>query len=157
MIRVLFVCTGNICRSPAAHGVMERLVADRGLAESIAVDSAGTHSYHVGELPDSRMRAHARRRGYELTHRARKVTPDDLAEFDYVLAMDSEHYEILQRTGRSNGGRVAMFLSVLPDSGSEDVPDPYYGGADGFEEVMDLVEAACAAWLHHICEEHGLT
>jgi protein-tyrosine phosphatase len=152
MIKVLFVCTGNICRSPTAEGVFRALVAAEGLDGRIATDSAGTHSYHVGEAPDRRSAAAARSRGIELSDlRARKVRPSDFAEFDLVLAMDRGHAEILARQcPPEHAGRVRLFLDFAPQLGLKDVPDPYYGGADGFEQVLDMVEAASRGVLEHI-------
>lgn len=152
MIKVLFVCTGNICRSPTAEGVFRALVAAEGLAEHIHTDSAGTHGYHVGEAPDGRSAAAARRRGIELSDlRARKVRPADFSDFDLVLAMDRGHADILRRQCPPQWAeRVRLFLDFAPQLGIQDVPDPYYGGGDGFERVLDMTEAACAGLLEHI-------
>ncbi|MCR6631006.1 MAG: low molecular weight phosphotyrosine protein phosphatase [Magnetospirillum sp.] len=152
MIKVLFVCTGNICRSPTAEGVFRALVATEGLDGRIATDSAGTHGYHVGEPPDRRSAAAARKRGVELSDlRARKVRPGDFDEFDLVLAMDRGHADILRRQcppGRAD--RVRLFLDFAPELGAKDVPDPYYGDGDGFERVLDMVEAGARGLLAHI-------
>jgi protein-tyrosine phosphatase len=141
---VLFVCLGNICRSPTAHGVFTRQVEAAGLSGQVLIDSAGTGAWHVGEPPDSRATATAMLRGYDLTPlRARQVTPADFERFDYVLAMDRSnltHLEALQPPGY--GGHLGLFLEFHPGTSLTDVPDPYYGGEDGFEEVLDLVEAA---------------
>lgn len=152
MIKVLFVCTGNICRSPTAEGVFRALVAAEGLAGHIATDSAGTHSYHVGEPPDGRSTAAARARGIDLSDlRARKVRPGDYDEFDLVLAMDRGHADILRRQcPPQRAERVRLFLDFAPDLGIKDVPDPYYGGGDGFERVLDMVEAGARGVLEHI-------
>lgn len=149
---VLFVCTGNICRSPTAEGVFRALVASEGLADSIACDSAGTQAYHVGEPPDSRTTAAARRRGVRLeTQRARQVTPADFDAFDLVLAMDRGHYQTLRRLCPPNReDRLKLFLSFAPEAGTLDVPDPYYGGPQGFEHVLDLIEAGSRGVLAHI-------
>lgn len=153
-IRICFVCLGNICRSPTAHGVMERLVVQAGLAAAIAIDSAGTAAYHIGELPDERSRAAARRRGIELTHRARQFLPGDLDRFDLVIAMDRQNLRRLQQIA---GGRSAPELVLLrsfdPEAGhGAEVPDPWGGGEDGFEEVLDQCERACAGLLAHLRE-----
>lgn len=151
-VRVLFVCMGNICRSPTAEGVFKRFVADYGLSKQIESDSAGTHDYHIGEPPDSRSQAAAKRRGYDLSAlRARQVALDDFADFDYVLAMDEVNHAALRRLCPAQyRERVKLFLEFSPEAGRRDVPDPYYGGAQGFEEVLDLVELAAQGLLRHI-------
>jgi low molecular weight protein-tyrosine phosphatase len=150
MVGVLFVCLGNICRSQACEGVMRRLVAERGLDGEVAVDSAGTGDYHLGELADPRMRAAAAERGYELTHRARQVEPDDLDRFDLVLAMDRSNLRDLRRLAGDRTDHVRLLSDFLPHGSLADVPDPYYGGAQGFESVLDLVEEACPRVLDHL-------
>ncbi|MDX9859502.1 MAG: low molecular weight protein-tyrosine-phosphatase [Rhodospirillales bacterium] len=156
MVNVLFVCLGNICRSPAAEGVFRALVEREGLADRIACDSAGTGSWHVGKVPDARMRAAAKRRGYDLESlRGRQVTVGDFERFDYVLAMDGENLAnltVLCPPGRE--GRLGRLLDFAPGAGRRDVPDPYYGGADGFERVLDLVEAGAAGLLADIRARH---
>lgn len=148
-IRFLFVCTGNICRSPTAHAIFRKLVSDRKLAESIEFDSAGTHAYHEGEGADPRSAKHGKRRGYDFSfHRARKVCSSDFHEFDWILAMDRSHLEILQELSvPEQRAKIALFLSAVPGCGIDDMPDPYYGGDVGFETVLDLCEAGCKAWL----------
>ncbi|QIL83843.1 low molecular weight phosphotyrosine protein phosphatase [Diaphorobacter sp. HDW4A] len=143
------VCMGNICRSPTAHGVFERLVRDAKLANSIEVDSAGTHSYHVGEPPDKRSQAHAAKRGYDLSaQRARKLVARDFNEFDLVLVMDenNEHaaHSLCPPIQRHRLMRLTDFCTRFDD---QEVPDPYYGGSGGFEHVLDLVEDACEGVL----------
>ena len=153
---VIFVCMGNICRSPAGEGVFRHLVEQRGLTDAIEIDSAGTIGYHTGNPADARMRASAQRRGYDLTSRARQVTADDLETFDLVVAMDRANYDDLMALGPSGPGRVRMLGSFLPESAAggavPDVPDPYYGGADGFETVLDMIERACPAILDALLE-----
>ncbi len=143
--KILFVCTGNICRSPTAEGVMHILLEDAGLGAHVEVDSAGTHGYHIGKPPDWRTQEAALRRGYDLSaQRARKVSPEDFAHFDYVLAMDKGHLHLLRRACLpEHQSKLAMFLG-------KDVPDPYYGGPEGFEEVLDLVEEGAQAWIKRL-------
>jgi protein-tyrosine phosphatase len=145
MVRVLFVCTGNICRSPTAEGVFRFQVDAAGLGGWIEADSAGTHGYHVGEPPDSRTIRAAGRRGYRLEAlRARQVAAADFADFDLILAMDRGHQRDLRRLAPGGGrAEIGLFLDYAPDLGLRDVPDPYYGGAQGFEQVLDLCEAGC--------------
>jgi protein-tyrosine phosphatase len=152
MRRVLFVCTGNICRSPTAEGVFRKLVADAGLADRIASDSAGTHGYHVGEPPDLRTQAAARRRGYDLSGlRARKVAREDFHRFDLLLAMDREHHDILGRLAPpSVGHKVQLMMGFARSAAHDEVPDPYYGGPEGFELVLDLLEDAAAGLLERL-------
>ncbi len=150
-VRVLFVCLGNICRSPTAHAVFERLVDAEGLSQHIEVDSAGTGAWHVGQPPDERAMAAAKVRGYRMAHlRARQVDPADLEAFDYVLAMDRSNLEHLRALcPRGLHERIALFLSHA-DCQEDEVPDPYYGGQDGFGLVLDLVESAAAGLLRDI-------
>jgi len=157
VVRILFVCTGNICRSPTAEGVMRALVSAAGLADAIELDSAGTGGWHVGELPDARTCAAARRRGVELTHRARKVEPRDLDRFDWIIALDRDHLRDLQRlVGAGTRARIALLRSFEDDAeltDELDVPDPYYGDHDGFEEVLDLCERGCRGLLARVRAE----
>ncbi len=145
---------GNICRSPTAHGVFRALVAEQGLADVIRVDSAGTAAYHVGNPPDARSAAAASRRGYDLTDlRARQVMVEDFAEFDYILAMDEQNLRDLQVTCPADfGGHLGLLLEFT-SAARRDVPDPYYGGGNGFEQVLDLVEDAAQALLDRIRAE----
>ncbi|QLI83338.1 low molecular weight phosphotyrosine protein phosphatase [Chitinibacter fontanus] len=146
---VLFVCTGNICRSPTADGVLRQMVLQAGLSDRITVDSAGTTDYHVGEPPDRRAQQHAKKRGYDLsTLRAREVVDQDFSRFDLVLAMDAGHLAHLRRRCPSQlQSKVQLFLAYADQCDETDVPDPYYGGADGFERVLDLVEGGCSGVL----------
>lgn len=159
MIRVLFVCMGNICRSPTAHGVFQKMLEDEGLAGHVEVDSAGTHAYHVGEQPDRRSQEAAIRRGIDLSSlRARKALEEDFHQFDYVLAMDYDNHAILESMcpeGRE--ARLKMFLEYAPDDvRTREVPDPYYGGGRGFEHVLDLVEEASRGLIEAIRRDHSL-
>jgi protein-tyrosine phosphatase len=143
---------GNICRSPTAHGVFRHLVRESGLEALIEIDSAGTHAYHVGEPPDRRARETARSRGIDIGDlRARRAEPEDFHYFDYVLAMDQDNYHSLARI--CPGGlesKLALFLDFAPDLRRREVPDPYYGGPQGFEQVFDMVEAAARGLLEDI-------
>ncbi|MBK8974530.1 MAG: low molecular weight phosphotyrosine protein phosphatase [Planctomycetes bacterium] len=156
-VGVLFVCTGNICRSPTADGVFRKLVADSGLADRVRVDSAGTIGYHAGSPPDERAIEHAARRGYDLTPlRARRVTADDFATFDLVLAMDEDNHDDLRSLcPPAYRERLRMFLEFAPGLGVRSVPDPYYGGGRGFEHVLDLVETGCRGLLAEVRERLG--
>lgn len=152
MVKVLFVCMGNICRSPTAEGVFREMVAREGLSDVIATDSAGTHSFHVGNPPDKRSQAAAKSRGVDLSDlRARKAVADDFDRFDYVLAMDADnHADLAYMCPPGQDHKLHLFLSFAPHTGERDVPDPYYGGPAGFEYVLDLVEAASRGLLEHI-------
>jgi protein-tyrosine phosphatase len=143
-VRVLFVCTGNICRSPTAEGVLRQLAKDAGIA--VDVESAGTHDYHVGHAPDKRTQHHAKGRGYDLSaQRARQVRRRDFEQFDLIVAMDSGHLEILRdNCPPQHQGKLRMLVD------GHDVPDPYYGGPEGFEQVLDMVEAACLGLLSEV-------
>jgi protein-tyrosine phosphatase len=151
-MRILFVCLGNICRSPTAEGVLRALAAREAPELALQVDSAGTAAYHVGEPPDPRARQAAARRGYDLTAlRARIVEPRDFERFDLILAMDRDNLQVLRRRAPPAAHeRLRLFLEFAPEAGPEDVPDPYYGGPNGFEEVLDLVEAAARGLLAHL-------
>jgi protein-tyrosine phosphatase len=152
-MRVLFICLGNICRSPTAEGVL-RALAEREAPElPLEVDSAGTAGYHVGEPPDPRMRHAAARRGYDLSGlRARVVEPGDFERFDLILAMDRDNLQVLKRRAPAHAHeRLRLFLEFAPEApAAAEVPDPYYGGAKGFEEVLDLVESAARGLLAHL-------
>lgn len=143
-VRVLFVCMGNICRSPTAEGVFRTLVDQRGLAHMVEIDSAGTHAYHVGERPDPRACQVAEARGVDLKGiRARKVKESDFPYFDYILAMDSDnHANLLRLSGEEHSSKIHRFMAFSGEYSEKDVPDPYYGGKNGFERVFDLIESA---------------
>ena len=148
-LAVLVVCTGNICRSPTGEGVLRHLARERGLGGRLVVRSAGTHDYHVGECPDSRTLEHAGRRGYDLSaQRAMQVTRQHFHEYDYILAMDRGHLRQLRALAPAGSkARLGMFLDASARWKGEDVPDPYYGGGQGFEQVLDMVEEAAQRWL----------
>jgi protein-tyrosine phosphatase len=138
--RVLFVCLGNICRSPAAEAVFAKLAADAGAHDDFTVDSAGTGAWHIGERADARMRTAADNRGIAITSIARQVTPDDFDRFDVIVAMDSSNFRTLSRLApAAHKSKVVLFRDFDPEAPGEDVPDPYYGGPDGFDEVLDIV------------------
>lgn len=151
-MKVLFVCLGNICRSPTAQGVFEKLLADEWPDAGIEVDSAGTHAYHKGEPPDRRAQRAAAERDIDLSsQRARPVTDEDFLIYDYIVAMDRDNYAVLEsRKPEEFAGRLCLFMEFAPDLGREDVPDPYYGGLNGFEHVLDLVTDAAKGLLRHI-------
>lgn len=155
-VGILFVCMGNICRSPTAHGVFTHLVQERGLADRFRIDSAGTIDYHVGEPPDPRAQAAALRRGIDLAAlRARQVCEADFDDYDYILAMDLENLDYLRsRCPEKDHNRIRLFLDFAPGEGPTEVPDPYYGGRDGFDHVLTLVRAASEGLLAHIEERH---
>jgi protein-tyrosine phosphatase len=149
MYSVLFVCTGNICRSPTAEAVFRHYVESAGLSHAIQTDSAGTHGYHVGDPPDSRAVSTAQSKGFSMQGiRARKVAASDKDSFNLILAMDSGHMRILERQGF--GKNTKLFLDYVPGYQGQDVPDPYYGGQDGFDHVFDLVERGSAQILEAI-------
>jgi protein-tyrosine phosphatase len=155
MVRILFVCMGNICRSPLAQGVFEDLVRREGLEDKISVDSAGTRSYHIGRAPDPRAQDSARRRGLDLgSQRARRIGPEDCESFDYVLTMDEENYRAVAALCRRGGAEVRPFLTYALDRAETEVPDPFYGGSEGFEHVLDLVAAASKGLLEEIKDKH---
>ena len=156
--RVLFVCTGNICRSPTAEGVFRHAVAAAGLEQKILVDSAGTHGYHLGHPPDRRTQLAAAQRGYDLANlRARQVTGQDFAEFDYILAMDLENLSHLKQLAPiQHHGKLSLFMEYSNARRGEEVPDPYYGGTQGFKLVLDMAEDAAAGLLQHIKKKLGV-
>ncbi len=149
---ILFICMGNICRSPTAEGVFRKLIADRGVAHLFEVDSAGTHAYHIGNPPDRRSIDAAKRRGIDLTTlRARKVEPADFQRFHLLLAMDEENLALLHgMAAPEEQGRVKLYLEYARRNSRREVPDPYYGGANGFEDVLDLVEDAAEGLLESL-------
>ena len=158
MVKVMFVCMGNICRSPTAHGVFRKLVHDEGFAKHIYIESSGTHAYHVGESPDQRAQHTARGRGIDLSDlRAQKVKTSDFENFDYVLAMDDDNYSILESVCPTRyRDKLHMFLDFAPAASLREVPDPYYGGPGGFDHVFDLVAEGSRGLLDEIIRRHGL-
>jgi protein-tyrosine phosphatase len=158
MIRVLFICMGNICRSPTAEGVFRHLVGEAGLSGRIEIDSAGTHAYHVGEAPDRRAQVAAKRRGIDLSmQRARAVATEDFSHYDWIVAMDAANLNHLQRNcPKAEREKLALLLDFAPQAPAREVPDPYYGGDHGFEHVLDLVEAGGAGLLAAIRQRHGI-
>lgn len=159
MVKVLFVCLGNICRSPLADGAFRRLVDERGLGHLIEVDSAGTGDYHIGAPPDARAQAEALKRGIDIgALRARQVHVDDFHDFDYVLAMDRSNHAALDRLRSDDApARLELFLRYAPETGLDEVPDPYFGGAQGFARVFDMIEAAAAGLLDDIQKTYDLS
>ena len=150
--KLLFVCLGNICRSPSAENIMNHLIREAGLEDKITCDSAGTSSYHVGAPPDRRMSAAAAKRGMELEGRSRKLKPSDLERFDLILAMDKENYQdilYLDREGKYED-KIYLMCDFAKERTDKEVPDPYYGGSDGFDYVIDLLLDACAGLLDYV-------
>lgn len=156
MVKVLFVCMGNICRSPTAEGVFRKMVEDEGLTHLIQIDSAGTHAYHIGSAPDKRAQVAANRRGVDLSKlRARKVEKVDFELFDYVIPMDRDNYvNLLEICPSHLENKMQLFMEFAEDMPELEVPDPYYGGTQGFERVLDLVEAASQGLLWNIRQKH---
>ena len=156
IVRVLFVCMGNICRSPTAEAVFRRHVEKAGLGERIHIDSAGTVDYHVGAAPDARAQQAAKQRGYDMSMlRGRQVEVEDFGRFDYVLAMDNLNLVTLERLRPLEAkSHLGLFLEFAEQHDEWEVPDPYYGGTDGFERVLDMVEEAATGLLQHIRQQH---
>lgn len=155
MIRVLFVCLGNICRSPTAEGVFRDLVGREGLADKIVTDSCGTGGWHIGNPPDQRAQYEARRRGIKIDDlKARKTSSNDFDDFDFIIAMDNSNFKNLTAMSPpEHVSKIHMFLSFAPDLRISEVPDPYYGGDDGFADVFDMIEKASIGLLNHIRDE----
>jgi protein-tyrosine phosphatase len=150
-VRICFVCLGNICRSPTAEAVMAHRLAEAGLDGLVVVESAGTGNWHIGEPADARARAEAGRRGIPMSGRAQQFTRADFARFDLVLAMDAENVAALRRIAPAGAEeRVRLFRSFDPDAAHHEVPDPYFGGEDGFTAVFDMVDAACRGLIDHL-------
>jgi protein-tyrosine phosphatase len=157
MIRVLFVCMGNICRSPTAEGVFGNLVERYQASGAVLFDSAGTHAYHIGERPDPRAQEAARRRGIDIGRQAaRRVEDRDFERFDYIVAMDRDNLASLEsRCPTEHRQKLALMLRYAPHLELDEVPDPYYGGPQGFERVLDLIEAAAEGLLQEILARQG--
>jgi len=156
MVKVLFVCMGNICRSPAAEGIFTKFVEHANLENDISIDSAGTIGDHSGDLPDERMRRHAFTRGYNLESRARQFNPKkDFEEFDYIVTMDNENYSNIKRMYHKNEfqNKIYKMASFISNKNVSEVPDPYYGGSEGFEFVLDILEDASKNLLTKIKED----
>ncbi len=151
-IKILFVCLGNICRSPSAEGVMKHKVAEAGLQNKIYIDSAGILSYHHGELPDYRMRHHAKHRGYDLVSLSRPITTDDFYEFDLIIGMDNRNIMDLNRLAPDveSKNKIHRMTDFSKKYQHDHIPDPYYGGESGFELVLDLLEDACEGLLENL-------
>ncbi|WOD39404.1 low molecular weight protein-tyrosine-phosphatase [Nodosilinea sp. E11] len=158
-IRLLFVCLGNICRSPSAENIMNHLIQQRQLSNQVVCDSAGTASYHVGSAPDRRMAQAARAKGIELVGRARQFEASDFERFDYILAMDRDNYRdilALDSAGQHRD-RVRLMCDFCRSHPDQEVPDPYYGGPEGFTYVISLLHDACEGLLDHVLEHHPVT
>lgn len=151
-VSVLFVCMGNICRSPTAEGVFTQLVKSKKLDHLFSIDSAGTHAYHIGDAPDLRSQSAARQRGIEIKHlRARKFIMGDFEDFDYILVMDDDNHAIVNLACPDQyRHKIAHLLEFAPQLKTREVPDPYYGGAQGFERVLDMIELASEGFLQHL-------
>lgn len=150
--KLLFVCLGNICRSPAAEGVMQKMVDEQGLGQKYTLDSAGTYGGHAGQPADSRMRMAAKCRGYDLTSISRQVKSIDFERFDMIIAMDDSNYDKLYRLAPSveAGAKIHRMAEFISDPGVDHIPDPYYGGENGFYHVLDLLEQGCAELLNRL-------
>ncbi len=156
--KILFVCLGNICRSPAAEAIMTKKIIDRGLEWDISVDSAGVMGYHTGEPADMRMKQHANLRGYEITSIARKFNPGrDFEEFDYIITMDDENYRDITSmdTEGKYKNKIYKMVEFCRTNKTDEVPDPYYEGREGFEKVLNILEDACEGLLEKIISENG--
>ncbi|MFD2228587.1 low molecular weight protein-tyrosine-phosphatase [Alkalimarinus sediminis] len=158
MIKVLFVCLGNICRSPTAHGVFDGVLKREKLTSKVLVDSAGTAAWHIGKSPDERSQLAAKNRGYDLSYlSARQVEPSDFEGFDYILAMDKSNYaNLIEQSSPAFHHKIKLFLDYAQTFTESEVPDPYYGGAKGFDRVLDLVEDACEGLLRDIRLNHDV-
>ncbi|MEL7314347.1 MAG: low molecular weight protein-tyrosine-phosphatase [Cyanobacteria bacterium J06559_3] len=153
--KLLFVCLGNICRSPSAENIMNHLLAKRGLTDQFSCDSAGTSSYHIGSPPDRRMAKAAREQGIFLQGQARQLQPEDFERFNWILAMDNSNYRDILRLDREGRyeGKVRKICAFCRHHSDMEVPDPYYGGEDGFRYVIDLLTDACEGFLDHLLQE----
>ena len=156
---MLFVCLGNICRSPLAEGILIHLIKEQGLEEKIAVDSAGTANYHIGERPDPRTIQNAFENGVELPSRARQFSRDDFSRFDYIIPMDSSNrnnIQYLENTESNPSYKIIKMRSFDPQNKNADVPDPYYGGEEGFQNVFEILYRSNQSFLNYLIEQHNL-
>lgn len=154
---MLFICMGNICRSPTAEGYFRHIIKEAGLTDQIKTDSAGTHAYHIGSPPDERAQSASAKRGIDLSDlRGRKVEKNDFNNFDYIIAMDSSNHSDLTNVAGGSAENLFMFLEFADNFSETEVPDPYYGGDQGFEHALDLIEDASAGLLKNIREKHGI-
>ena len=158
IVKVLFVCMGNICRSPSAEAVMNAYIKREGLQDKIICDSAGTIAYHAGEPADRRMQEHAIKRNYDLTSISRQIIPEDFKDFDYVVGMDDDNMKNMKSflPDEKFANRVSKMTNYCTSKNPGKVPDPYYGGYEGFEQVIDLLEDACEGLLIKIRNEHQI-
>lgn len=151
MKKVLFVCLGNICRSPLAEGIFRKKVAERGLEQGFKIDSCGTAAYHIGEQPDERSAENALQNGVLLDHKGRQFSKSDFEEFDYIIAMDKSNLSNIQALEKNRAGCELVLMRNFDDQGiNQDVPDPYYGGEKGFQEVFEILDRSTASLLDHI-------
>lgn len=159
MIKVLFVCLGNICRSPLAEGIMRQKIKERNLESQISVDSCGTSKYHIGEQPDPRTVDNAKQHNIHLNHQARQFHKEDFRKFDYILAMDSANMHLIKRLDQTHEfeNKLALMRSYDPEQPNSDVPDPYFGGEDGFEEVYKILNRSVDEFLNHLINKHSLS
>ena len=157
-IKLLFVCLGNICRSPAAEGIMKKYVESQGVSDSFYIDSAGTGGWHIGQLPDARMRKHGARRGYDFCSRARKFDRADFDKFDYIIVMDDENYNDVYSLAKSDEHvkKIYRITDFSKHYTYDHVPDPYYSNADGFELTLNLLEDACKGFFEFLIKEYAL-
>lgn len=159
MVNVLFVCLGNICRSPLAEGIFKNMIAEKGLANEISCDSAGTSGWHIGEAPDARSEAIANAHGISLDHTGRQLQEDDFRDFDYIIAMDKSNFQNIKAAkgfGNFAAENLVMMRAYDEQAKSADVPDPYFGGPEGFSEVYNMLERSCSSFLDHIVEKHQI-
>lgn len=158
MVNVLFVCLGNICRSPLAEGVFQKEIRNRGVESEFNVDSCGTSKYHIGEQPDSRTVANARENGVHLDHKARQFSKADFRDFDYIIVMDKANLEVIERHDQNNNysEKFHLMRDFDPKFKGEDVPDPYFGGESGFQHVYDIVKRSVDNFLDFLIKEHNI-
>lgn len=158
MIKVLFVCLGNICRSPLAQGIMEKKIREAGLEKEIEIDSCGTSQYHIGEQPDNRTLRNARQHGLTIDHAARQFSATDFEAFDYIVFMDQSNFEAVRDLDedKSFSDKLYLMRDFDTDEKGADVPDPFFGGEEGFQHVYEILERSVAAFLNHLAKDHNL-